>query len=271
MTPEQRARIEIDKKLTASGWLLQNRENFNPAAGTGVAVREFSTDTGPVDYLLFVDRKPVGIIEAKRAEEGQNMTVHESQSIRYATSGIRWAVSDQPIRFAYEATDIITRFTDYVDERARSREVFSFHRPETLRELLADDSTIRNRMKAIPLFEDVRNQFRDCQITAIRGLESSFAANRPRALIQMATGAGKTYTAITAVYRLLDYAKVKRVLFLVDTRNLGSQAEAEFIGYMPNDETRRFSELYQVHRLKSGSIPSSAMVCISTIQRCTPY
>ncbi|MCL2206126.1 MAG: DEAD/DEAH box helicase family protein, partial [Treponema sp.] len=267
MTPEQKARIEIDKKLTASGWLLQDKKELNPAAGSGVAVREFATDSGPVDYLLFVDRKPVGVIEAKKAEEGQNMTVHESQSIRYAVSGIKWAVNGQNIRFTYEATNVITRFTDYADEKARSRGVFSFHRPETLRELLGNDSSIRNKMKLIPLFENTQKKFRDCQVKAIIGLERSFADNRPRALIQMATGAGKTYTAVTAIYRLLKYAKVRRVLFLVDTRNLGTQAETEFIGYMPSDETRRFSELYDVRRLNSGNIPSSSQVCISTIQR----
>ena len=125
----------------------------------------------------------------------------------------------------------------------------------------------RNFDELIPQFEDTKHTFRDCQINAIRGLERSFAENRPRALIQMATGAGKTYTAITAVYRLLKYVKIKRVLFLVDTRNLGSQAEAEFIGYTPMDETRRFSELYDVCRLNSVNIPSSSQVCISTIQR----
>jgi len=267
MTPEQKARVEIDKKLTTSGWALQDMNEFNPAKAPGVAVREFRTDTGPVDYLLFIDRKPVGVVEAKKAEEGQNITYHETQTERYAESNIRWAVSGQTVRFAYEATGIITRFTDYADEKARSREMFSFHRPETLRGMLTDESTIRNRMKTIPIFEDDKKQFRDCQVNAIRGLEISFAENRPRALIQMATGAGKTYTAITAVYRLLKYAKAKRILFLVDTRNLGSQAETEFIGYMPNDETRRFSELYDVRRLNSGNIPSSAQVCISTIQR----
>ena len=267
MTPEQKARIEIDKKLSASGWRLQDMKELNPEAALGVAVREFHTDTGPVDYLLFIDRKPVCIVEAKKSEEGQNITVAEMQSDRYARSNLKWAVNGKHIRFAYEATDIITRFTDYTDEKARSREVFSFHRPETLNEWLADNSTIRNRMKSIPLFTDSDKKFRDCQIKAIHGLEKSFTDNHPRALIQMATGAGKTYTAITAVYRLLKYVKIKRVLFLVDTRNLGSQAETEFIGYTPTNETRRFSELYDVRKLNSGNIPSSAQVCISTVQR----
>lgn len=265
MAPEQKARLAIDKKLTEAGWLIQDKKEFNPAAALGVAVREFQTDSGPVDYLLFIDRKPIGVIEAKKAEEGQNITTHETQSIRYAQSGIKWAVSGVSIRFAYEATDIIIRFTDYADEKARSRDVFNFHRPETLKLLLQDTTTFRNRMKHFPAFDN--KGFRDCQVRAILGLEKSFADNKPRALIQMATGAGKTYTAITSVYRLLKFARAKRVLFLVDTRNLGIQAESEFRGYTPNDEARLFPELYDVRRLNSSSIPQSAQVCISTIQR----
>jgi type I restriction enzyme R subunit len=264
-TPEQKTRIEIDKKLTAAGWVLQDKREFNPAASIGVAVREFHTDSGSVDYLLFVDRKPVGVVEAKKAEEGQNITVHEAQSRRYATSGIKWAVNGVHIRFAYEATDILTRFTDYGDNSARSRDVFSFHRPDTLLDWLADDNTLRNRVKSFPPFDCTG--FRDCQTTAILNLEKSFANNKPRALIQMATGAGKTYAAITTVYRLLKFARAKRVLFLVDTKNLGAQAESEFRGYTPNDDRRLFTELYDVRRLSSSSIPSSAQVCISTIQR----
>ena len=223
MTPEQMARIEIDKRLTESGWLLQDKREFNPAAAPGVAVREFHTDTGPVDYLLFLDRKPVGIVEAKKDDEGQNITSHETQSIRYAESSTKWAINGMNIRFAYEATGKITRFTDYADIKTRSREMYSFHRPETLRDWLADESTIRNRMKSFPDFGD--RGFRKCQTKAILGLERSFENNKPRALIQMATGAGKTYTAITAIYRLLKFARAKRVLFLVDTKNLGVQAE----------------------------------------------
>jgi type I restriction enzyme R subunit len=120
-------------------------------------------------------------------------------------------------------------------------------------------------MKVFPEL-DVSN-FRDCQVNAILNLEKSFGENRPRALIQMATGAGKTYTAISAVYRLLKFAKVKRVLFLVDRMNLGKQAEQEFRAYKPNDDARSFTELYNVRRLNSSSIPQDVKICISTIQR----
>ncbi|MDR0448696.1 MAG: DEAD/DEAH box helicase family protein, partial [Treponema sp.] len=237
MSPEAKARQVIDKKLKLSGWLLQDRDEFNPAAALGVAVREFSTESGPVDYMLFVDKKPIAAVETKRSKEGQNITTAEWQTHRYANSSLKWKVQGHLIRFVYEATDILTRFTDYVDLNERSREVFSFHRPETLLSLVKDNSSLRNRLKKFPDFDS--KGFRDCQTRAIINLEESFTANKPRALIQMATGAGKTFTAITSVYRLLTHTKAKRILFLVDTKNLGSQAEQEFLGYIPNDDHRR--------------------------------
>ena len=265
MTPEQEARAIIDKKLIQAGWIVQDMKQLNLFAGLGVAVREFPTSTGPVDYAFFVDSTPVGIVEAKKDDAGENITAVENQSNRYVNSTFKWIKGDYRIRFAYEATSKLTRFTDYDDIKYRSRTVFSFHQPQELQRLLKQPDTVRNRMKQFPGFDTTG--FRACQITAIDKLEESFAANKPKALIQMATGAGKTFTAITAVYRLLKHTGVNRVLFLVDTKSLGEQAEREFLAYRPNNDNRSFSELYGVHRLKSGFIPDSAQVCISTIQR----
>ena len=265
MTPEQKAREVIDKKLAQSGWVVQDRKQLNLLAGLGVAVREFPTSTGPVDYALFVEGIPVGIVEAKKDTAGENITVVEDQSSRYAHSTLKWVSVEYQIRFAYEATGKLTRFTDYNDIKYRSRTIFTFHQPQELQRLVKQPDTIRNRMKQFPDFDTTG--FRKCQITAISNLEKSFAANKPKALIQMATGAGKTFTAITAVYRLLKFTGVNRVLFLVDTKGLGEQAEREFLAYRPNDDNRSFFELYGVRRLKSSFIPSDVQVCISTIQR----
>ncbi len=213
MTPEQKARQSIDAKLSASGWLIQDIKELNLSAGRGIAVREFPTSTCPVDYALFIDGALVGIIEAKRDDAGENITVAETQTHRYATSTFKWIKTDYHIRFVYESTGKLTRFTDYNDVKYRSRTVFSFHRPETLARWLKEPDTIRNNMKRFPPFDTTG--FRKCQIDAIRNLEQSFAAARPKALIQMATGAGKTFTAITSAYRLLKYAKVNRILFRV--------------------------------------------------------
>ena len=265
MTPEEQARVVIDEKLEQSGWTIQDMRQLNLTASPGVAVREFPTSTGPVDYALFIDGKPVGVVEAKKSEAGENITVVEGQSARYANSTFKWVQQEYKIRFAYEATDKLVRFTDYDDIKFRSRTVFSFHRPETLKALIAAPDTVRNNMKHFPPLDETG--FRKCQIKAINNLDQSFADNRPKALVQMATGAGKTFTAITAAYRLLKYGKMNRILFLVDTKSLGEQAEREFLAYTPNDDPRNFSQLYGVRRLKNSYIPNDIQICISTIQR----
>jgi type I restriction enzyme R subunit len=262
--PEQLARDEIDRQLKACGWIIQNKRNMNLYAGQGVVVREYHTDAGPADYIMFVDQEAVGVIEAKRVEEGQRLTAAEEQSTEYANSKLKY-LQFKPLRFVYESTGVLTHFTDYNDPKPRAREVFTFHRPETLSEITRKTKPLRGRLQSIP--ELNTNKLRDCQINAITKLEVSFKANKPRALIQMATGSGKTFTAITSIYRLLKFADAKRVLFLVDTKNLGEQAEQEFYSYQPNDDNRKFTELYNVQRLKSSYIASDSQVCISTIQR----
>lgn len=263
-TPEQVARDHIDNMLLDANWQVQSRNKVDLSANIGVAVREYPTDVGPADYVLFVDRKPVGIIEAKREDEGHRLTVVEDQSSGYAHAKLKYLNND-PLPFVYESTGIITRFTDYRDPKPRGRNVFSFHKPETIVEWLKKEKSLRTRLSDIPALDPTG--LRPAQIVAIENLEHSFQKNRPRALIQMATGAGKTYTAATFVYRLLKHADAKRVLFLVDTRNLGEQAEQEFMTFQPNDDNRKFTELYNVQRLSSSYIASDSQVCISTIQR----
>lgn len=235
-------------------------------------MREYQTDAGPADYVLFVDKKAIGVIEAKREEEGQRLTAHETQTEDYAAATLKWINNKEPLPFLYQSTGIITRFTDGRDPKPRSREVFCFHRPETLKEWMAQGTSLRERLHHIPLLNPNHlpareMHLRDCQEIAIINLEASFKADRPRALIQMATGAGKTYTAITSIYRLLKYADAKRILFLVDTKNLGEQAEQEMMSYVPLDDNCKFTELYNVQRLKSSFVAKDSQVCISTIQR----
>lgn len=260
---EQIARDNIDKQLIAAGWIVQSKKQLDLGAALGVAVREYQTDVGPADYLLFVEKKPVGLVEAKKEDEGFRLTQVEDQSTEYANAKLKY-LNNAPLSFVYESTGELTRFTDYRDLKPRSRPIFSFHKPETLRDLLKQE-TLRNSFQQFPALPI--EGMRDCQINAITRLEKSFKKNHPRALIQMATGAGKTFTAITFIYRLLKYTNAKRILFLVDTKNLGEQAEQEFMAYLPNDDNRKFTELYGVHRLKSGFIPTDNQVYISTIQR----
>jgi type I restriction enzyme R subunit len=151
--PEQIARDNIDKQLLACGWIIQDKTQFNLAAGLGIAIREYQTDVGPADYVLFVDKKPVGIIEAKREEEGVRLTTVEDQSSQYANAKLR-LLNNDTLPFVYESTGEVTRFTDYRDPKPRSRNVFTFHRPETLAQWLSQEKTLRARLHDIPVLPE---------------------------------------------------------------------------------------------------------------------
>lgn len=245
--PEQLARDHIDRLLIMSGWIIQNKSTINLSVSKGVAVREYQTNVGPADYILFVDKKPAGVIEAKRKEEGVRLTMHEDQSSEYATAKIKY-INNDPLPFVYESTGEVTHFTDYRDPKPRSRPVFTFHRPETFELWLREPKTLRAGVFDIPALQP--DGLRDCQVTAITNLEKSFRENRPKALVQMATGSGKTFTAITSIYRLLKFAKAKRILFLVNTKNLGEQAEQEFKRFKPQDDNRLFSRVVRCYPFK---------------------
>lgn len=263
--PEQIARDQIDSQLTACGWVIQQKGKINLHAGVGVAVREYNTDVGPADYVLFVSGIPVGIIEAKRAEEAERMSIHEAQAEDYAAAKLKY-LNNKPLPFVYLSTGSVTRFMDGRDPKPRYREIFTFHRPKTLATWIKQSDSLRTRFSQnFPPLDT--SGLRDCQVDAITNLESSLQKGKPKALLQMATGSGKTFTAITATYRMLKYTKVNRVLFLVDTKNLGEQAEGEFKKYQPQDDNRLFPELYGVIRLNSHFVPADCQVHISTIQR----
>jgi len=271
ITPEDRARESIDKLLTAAGWIVQDRKDTNLTAGRGVAVREFPLKTGhgEADYLLFVDGMAVGVIEAKK--EGSTLTGVELQNQKYS-EGVPDGLPcpRKPLPFLYESTGVETRFTNGLDPDARSRQLFAFHRPETLADWLTQElqhpgSSLRARLRHMP--ELPTEGLRPAQIKAIHNLEKSLADNRPRALIQMASGGGKTYTACNFSYCLIKHANARRILFLVDRSNLGRQTLKEFQAFRTPEENRLFTEIYNVQHMQSNTLDDVSRVCITTIQR----
>lgn len=284
MTPEAAARANIDRALVDAGWVVQDLDAMNIAAARGVAVRELPLKPGHgfADYLLYVDGQVVGVIEAKK--EGTPLTGVELQTAKYSDGlpeGVPAPV--RPIPFLYQSTGVETRFTNRLDPRPKSREVFTFHRPETLAEWIAEEplwmpmvdgklhplsqrpASLRARLTAMPGVPETN--LWPAQLDAVRNLEVSLAKDKPRALIQMATGSGKTFTAVTSIYRLIKFADARRVLFLVDRANLGRQALKEFQSYRTPDDGRLFTELYNVQLLTSNRIDPVARVVIGTIQR----
>src|SRR5436189_60565 len=209
--PEQQARVRIDAQLEACGWAVQDFKNADFSAGRGIALREVRLKTGPCDYLLLVDRRPVGVVEAKK--EGTTLSIIADQSTSYANNLPDYLAAEMatPPPFRYESTGIETFFRDDRDPFPRSRPVFTFHRPETLGEWASEPDTLRGRLDRMPEMNPlVTIGMRDCQIEAIRGLQESFSQAHPRALIHMATGAAKAFTACAFVYPLIKPAGPKR-------------------------------------------------------------
>ncbi|MFZ0161061.1 MAG: DEAD/DEAH box helicase family protein [Kineosporiaceae bacterium] len=274
---EQRARVLIDAQLAAAGWVVQDVKDISLWAGQGIAVREsiMAAGHGRVDYLLYVDKKAVGVIEAK--PEGTPLSGVEWQSTKYA-EGLpepqrkRAVLVAGRLPFVFEASGSETHFTNGYDPEPRARAIFAFPRPETIARMIRDaendpgQPTWRARVRHLPELDVA--PLRPAQIEAITGLERSLAEQRfSRSLIQMATGAGKTYTAVTASYRLLRWGGFSRVLFLVDRNNLADQTKGEFGNFRTPDDQRRFTELYPVDKLTTAGLAASSSVVISTIQR----
>src|SRR5437660_1169212 len=294
-SPEELARETIDKLLTECGWLIQNRSTINLSAARGIALREaLLKDRDEVDYLFFVDGKAIGIVEAK--PEGFTLTGVEEQSGKYGKNLLdvygKWR---EPLPFAYESTGVETQFTNQLDPSPKSRNVFAFHKPETLLEWLEPDTQLNTRLANLLTSDQMpKINLWSAQIEAIRNLEKSLAANKRRALIQMATGSGKTYTAVNFVYRLIKLTGARHVLFLVDRGNLGDQTlipPSRDQQFVTPDDGRKFTELYNVQHLQrsqreavrhrrearrvdareridqSAQLDRVSRVCISTIQR----
>ncbi|MFO1278281.1 MAG: type I restriction-modification enzyme R subunit C-terminal domain-containing protein [Burkholderiaceae bacterium] len=286
MTPESRARQTIDALLTAAGWHVCNVSDANIHAATGVAIREFPLDPGFgfADYLLYVNGKACGVIEAKK--EGATLTGVELQSSRYAR-GLPAALPawSRPLPFVWESTGVETHFTNGLDPEPRARGVFAFFRPELLAQWLTylpaqagssvqqEAGTFLARLQHMPQLVTewgsggAHYRLWPAQISAITNLEKSLAANKPKALIQMATGSGKTFTSIGFIYRLIKFGGARRVLFLVDRGNLARQTKKEFDAYASPYNNYKFGEEYIVQHLQSSQLDKHARVVICTIQR----
>ncbi|GGM53504.1 type III restriction endonuclease subunit R [Micromonospora sonchi] len=256
---------------------MQDRSETNLFAGQGVVIREviMAKGHGRVDYLLYVDQRAVGLIEAK--PQGTPLSGVEWQSALYATGlppsvRLKALTRDGRLPFVFEASGSETHFTNGYDPQPRARRIFAFPQPGTLARIVRDAEadperpTWRAKVRHLPPLDVA--PLRPAQITAIEGVERSLAEQRfDRSLVQMATGAGKTYTAVTECYRLLKYGGFTRVLFLVDRNNLADQTLAEFQNYRTPGDGRRFTELYNVDKLTRAGMLGSSTVVISTIQR----
>jgi type I restriction enzyme R subunit len=276
LNPEEQARVLIDEQLLAAGWVVQDREAIDLVNHLGVAVREVIMEkwAGRADYVLYLDRKMVGVIEAK--PQGTTLMAVQWQSHRYS-KGLTESQSKSAVLingelpFIYEASGSETNFTNVYDPEPRARNIFNFQKPETLARIIRESenhekATWRGRVQSLPDTEGY--DLRPASRRAVIAIEKSLQENQhSRSLVQMATGAGKTRMAVTESYRLLKHGGFNRILFLVDRNNLGDQTLREFRDFTTPDDGRKFTDLYNVDKLTGSGMVGSSAVVISTIQR----
>ena len=262
MTPEEKARIKIDQWFADAGWKVINRDDYEPTC-TAVAIREgLLKGNLEADYFLFINGKAVGVLEAKREETDAFASKVCEQAALYAKSVPNiYQTYQNPLPFIFTSNGKELYFCDFREKDSNFKQILSIPTPrELVKELGIEDT-----FAGLPTLK--KKGLRDCQYEAVTELEKSFRTDQKRALMVLATGAGKTYTACLAAYRMLSYTPMRRVLFLVDRNNLGKQAENEFGTFRLTENGDAFNTIFTVNRLRSSSIPSDSNVVISTIQR----
>lgn len=261
MLPEEKARVKIDKQLNNAGWDIVDRKDYLP--NYAMAVKEALMQGGKEsDYLLFVDNKAIGVVEAKKESDSLGPKV-ASQAEHYAKTPQNWygLWFQGLIPLVYLANGNKIYFKNMLtDSDGDYVELGEMHSPKKMLQLIGKKS----EYGALPRIE--KRGLRDCQYDAEVNLEKSLKQGKKKALAVLATGSGKTYLACLASYRLLNYTSTKRVLFLVDRNNLARQTETEFSLFDRTENQQPMSSLYQINRLKNKDDIGGDIV-ISTIQK----
>ena len=262
MTPEEKARVKIDRLFAEAGWTVVNRDEYEPTMNA-VAVREALLKGNlEADYFLMINGKACGVLEAKREEIDVASNMVSEQVATYAKMVPDYYQAWQnPLPLLYKSNAKVVDFQDYRKSNVEWEEINRIHTPKEIVDMLGIDDPFAG----LPILKS--KGLRACQFEAITELEKSFRTGQNRARMVLATGAGKTYTACLAAYRMLAYTPMRRILFLVDRNNLGKQAEGEFGTFRLTENGEAFNTIYTVNRLKSSTIPKDSNVVISTIQR----
>ena len=260
MLPEEKARVIIDKQLTAAGWDIVSRDEYIPRSASAVkeALMQGNTES---DYLLFMDDKAIAVIEAKREENPLGKDVQQ-QAEDYACNPQDWygLWFQHQIPLVYLANGKKIYFKNMLKPDSEYVELSEMHPPKKMLQLIGQVS----EYGALPRLD--KRGLRDCQYRAETEFENSIKQGKKKSLAVLATGSGKTYLACLASYRLLNYTPAKRVLFLVDRNNLARQTESEYSTFDRTEDHQEMSSLYEIKRLKKEK-DVKADIVISTIQK----
>lgn len=240
----------IDEKLKKSGWttILDYSDDLDLTTLHKTAVRELPTDDGPADYVLFLNGKPIVVVEAKKLGLGPQNVLNQAQryarNLRQEGYGI---YNGYKVPFAYASNGELIWFQNFQVVQSRSRPVQEFHTIKALEEMLRSNNVSNAQwlLDNPPSSEKLRYYQKD----AIKSIEKAIADHKRSMLVAMATGTGKTYTVASLIYRLLKSGSSKRVLFLVDRKALAAQAVMEFAAYEAENGLK-FNQIYQVYSQK---------------------
>ena len=247
--------------LKKAGWSIVPRDQYSPGV-SAVAIEEgILKGNLEADYLLFLEGKAIGVLEAKKesvslddivANQAENYTHKLLPMYQY------W---ENPLPLIYLSNGKELLFKNAKIPGSTYQKLDAMHTPKEMVKLAG----INSFFAGLPTLDP--KGLRDCQYEAITNLEASFRNSQRKALIVLATGAGKTFTACLAAYRFLAYTPARRVLFLVDRNNLGKQAEGAFGDFKLTENGEPFSTIYTTERLRSGKISDKTNLVICTIQR----
>lgn len=260
MLPEEKARVKIDKQLRNAGWDIISRNEYLPNSTTAIKEALMIGNTES-DYLLFIDGKAIAVVEAKREENPLGDDV-KKQAEDYAISPQSWYALwfENLIPLVYLANGNKIYFKNMLVPDSEYEELSQMHSPKKMLQIVGKKS----EYGALPLLE--KKGLRDCQYNAETKFEESLKLGNKKNLAVLATGAGKTYLACLASYRLLNYTSTKRILFLADRNNLARQAESEFNVFDRTENQHKMGDLYTIKRLKKENDIKGDIV-ISTIQK----
>lgn len=246
MNEAQTRKQYIDEALKQNGWstIVPYKEGV---AYLNEVVEEYPTASGPADYVLFSDGKPIAVVEGKKVAVNPQNVLQQAQRYSRDYQNSPFSFNEYKVPFCFSTNGKVIWYQDVRHPLNRSREIARFFTPQALQELLEKDEISANAWISQNDIDD--KYLRGYQIEAISAIEKAVIDKRRKMLVAMATGTGKTFTTVNFIYRMMKSGYAKRILFLVDRKALAAQAVSALASFEP-EPGLKFDKIYEVYSQK---------------------